>query len=243
LKIFKIAIYGDSLACPRKGVVESHQRYIALVDQFLHSQSFDYIELRDKAAGGISLPMLYNSFYSDNTYFSLPGDILIIHAGIVDCAPRPVSDRLRSKISILPAFIRQPIISYIHKNRRQLILKGKKYVRTDKQTFEKTLDAFLEQSIPHYKKILIINICPTTTEFNDRSPGLSDSISIYNEIISESIRKKKSAKVELIDIHSLIMKNKEKIIEYIVKEDGHHIHPVTHKIIAEKIISKCSELF
>ena len=243
LKIFKVALYGDSLACPRHGVLKSHERYIALIETFFRSKLFDFFEIRDKATGGVTLPQLYGQYCQDNTYFSLPGDVLIIHSGIVDCAPRPISESMRAKISMLPPFIRNIIISYIHKNRSRLILKGKKIVKTNKVTFINTLDSFLESAISNYKKVLIVNICPTTDEFERRSPGLTDSINLYNNLISDIIKKKDSPKVLLIDIYKEISNNKNNIEDYIVKEDGHHIRPVTHKIIAEKIIECCKDLF
>lgn len=242
MKIFKIALYGDSLACARQNVVDTFERYIAITDIFLRNKHFNYIELRDNAIGGATLPELFNMYMKDNSYFSLPGDILIIHSGIVDCAPRPISDGTRNKISKLPGFIKNIAIKYLHNNRRRLILKGKGYVRTDKRIFQNTLKNFLEHASLNYKKVLIINICPTTPEFEEHSPGLSDSILLYNTIISSTIKTLNYGNVEEVDIYNKIGKSKDAITKFIVEKDGHHIHPITHKLISEAIIEKCNEL-
>lgn len=238
MNIFKLALYGDSLACPRQNIVNSHERYIASIDSFLRSRSFDYIEIRDKATGGATITDLYNAYKLDNTYFALPGDILIIHSGIVDCAPRPIKDTLRDKISKLPAFLKKPVIAHIHKNRRKLILKGEKVVRTEKKVFQNTLETFLHDAVVNYKKVFVINICPTNDDTNYRSPGFSESISEYNLVIAQTIEMVNSPRLGLIDIHQFISKQNN-IDKYIVKEDGHHIYPSTHKIISELIIEAC----
>lgn len=230
------------MACPRHGIVSSHERYLALIDHYFRSKNYDYLEIRDKTTGGVTLTELLNTYREDNTYFSLPGDILIIHSGIVDCAPRPISDSLRLRVSKLPSFLKKIVIKYIHNNRKKLILKGKVFVKTEKEKFQIKLDTFLKEGEENYKKIFVINICPTTAEIDSHSPGLSDSITLYNTLISNSINKIKSPKIELIDIHNEITQRKENILNYIVKEDGHHIRPATHKIIAEKILEKCKEL-
>ncbi|MBK7666229.1 MAG: SGNH/GDSL hydrolase family protein [Sphingobacteriaceae bacterium] len=242
MKIFKIALYGDSIACARQGVVESFQRYIALVDVFVRTKDLNYIEIRDNAIGGATLPELYNLYLKDNTYFSLPGDLLIIQSGIVDCAPRPISDSLRSKISKLPKLIRNLAISYLHRNRRRLILKGKGYVRTNKIVFKNTLEKFLQHAASNYKTVIVVNICPTTPHFDKHSPGLSDSIALYNNIIDNTVEKLNVNNVFVLDIYNRVFREKGKITEYIVEADGHHIHPITHKIISEEIIEKCKEL-
>ncbi len=234
--VYRIALYGDSLACPRQGVVKSNQRYIALLEKYIRSHySFGYLEIRDKAIGGATIQRLQNEFFEDNTYFELPGDVFILHSGIVDCAPRPVNDQIRGRISKLPNFVRRPIIKYIHNNRAKLLQKNGGFVKTDLNVFMETFNKILDLASSNYKKIFVVNICPTLKQFEDRSPGFTKNINLYNESISNSI--KRFSNVHLVDINTFINKNENQIEKYIVKEDGHHIHPVSHQWIAEQIIS------
>jgi hypothetical protein len=237
--IYKIALYGDSLACPRQGLVKSNERYIALLEKYIRSHnSFGYIEIRDKAIGGATIQKLQNEFLEDNTYFELPGDIFILHSGIVDCAPRPVNDHTRGRISKLPSFLRKPIIKYIHNNRAKLLQKNGGYVKTDLNKFINAFDNIVDIASRNYKNVFVINICPTLKRFEERSPGFTKNINLYNERISYTI--KNFSNIRLVDINSFIKQNENQIENYIVKEDGHHIHPITHQWIAQQIIDNLS---
>ncbi len=237
--VFKLALYGDSLACPRQGIVKSHERYIALIEKHLRSKNPNtYIEIRDKAIGGATLSKLVESYNEDNTYFELPGNILIIHTGIVDCAPRPIADSTRNKIARLPNFIKKRIINYIHHHRAQLLNKNGGYVKTDVNRFSNLFSNLLNHAIQNYDSIFVINICPTTTKIENHSPGFTNNINRYNSEIPSIIKKINSNKINLVDINSYLNLNTENLEKYIVAEDGHHIHSLTHNWIANQIISK-----
>lgn len=235
--MIKLALYGDSLACPRQKVVRSDERYFALIENFIREKNkTEYLELRDKAIGGATLDQLYSAYREDNTYYELPGDYLILHSGIVDCAPRPIDEETRSKVNRLPGFLKRAAIRYIHNNRAQLIEKNNGgFVRTDPSHFSKTFSAFLEHAAENYKLVFIINICPTNSIIENRSPGLSQKIRDYNELIRISIGSCSKKNIELIDIHKIISE-KNNINLFVVEEDGHHIHPSTHQLIANQII-------
>lgn len=237
-QIIKLALYGDSLACPRIGIVESNERYIALVEK--HLRKFDdsfYLELRDKSKGGATLPDLFSTYIIDNTYYNLPGDYIIIHSGIVDCAPRPINESFKKRINKLPLRVKSIVIKYIHNNRAKLIKSNKGgFVKTKLEIFEEVLRNFLAHASENYKKVFLINICPTNDKIEAHSPGLKANINIYNEKILEVFKSIKTSNIFLIDIYKELQ-SVENINNYIVEEDGHHIHPITHKLIAEKIIS------
>ena len=234
--IIKLALYGDSLACPRQGIVNSNERYLALVEGYLRKNFSEcFIEVRDKSIGGATIQTLFNQYAQDNTYYSLPGDILIIHSGIVDCAPRPVNEETKRKIGNLPEFLKKRVISYLHNNRAKLLNKSGGYVKTEFQSFNKMLGDFIQHAASSYEKVFVINICPTTVEMEQHSPGFTSNIKRYNDCIKLLTQKKNN--VTLINTYDYIMENYTCIEKYIVKEDGHHIHPSTHQWIANQIIS------
>jgi hypothetical protein len=234
-KLIKLALYGDSLACPRIGVVDSHQTYIALIEQYIRKTTHpEYLELRNKAEGGATLHQLYQAYAKDNTYYTVPGDFLIIHAGVVDCAPRPVAETTKQKIGKLPAFIKRRVIRYLHNNRANIITKSGGHVITSQEIFRKQVHIFLTDAEKNYKKVFVINICPTNQEIEAHSPGFSNNIKQYNTIWKEEIDALKSSKIKLINIHDYILSTGA-IDTYILKEDGHHIYPITHQWIAETI--------
>lgn len=238
-KVFKLALYGDSLACPRKGIVKSHERYIALIENHIRRISnYDYLETRDKAIGGATITRLIAEFKEDNTYFDLPGNILIIHSGIVDCAPRPINEVNRKRISRLPGFLKTKIIKYIHHNRANLLNRNGGYVKTDFSKFSSQFSSFVNEAILYYEKIFVINICSTTERIEAHSPGFINNINRYNTEIRTVISKANSNKVYLVDINHYINSHAMEIENFIVAEDGHHIHPITHRWIADQIISQ-----
>ncbi len=236
--MIKLALYADSLGCPRKGIVNSDQRYIALIENHLRTKyNQEYIEIRDKSKGGVTLPELLEQYNVDNGYYQLPGDYFILHAGIVDCAPRPIGDYLKQKISVLPGILKNRIIKYIHHNRARFINRTNgRLVRTSPTDFEKTLSNLLNHTSSNYTKTFVINVCPTNQLIETRSPGLTKNIIKYNKIIEDAIISLRSENVILIDVYNELSSSKDLDL-YIVKEDGHHIYPLTHELIANKIIS------
>ncbi len=242
-RIYKIALYGDSLSCPRKGIVRSDKRYLAQLENFIRKKrNYEFIEIRDRARGGVLISQLWDEYEEDNTYYDLPGNVLILHSGIVDCAPRPIAPEQRNRLSRLPAFIRKPIINYIHKNRAKLLRKnGGGFVNTTNEKYKEVMERFLKSGCENYEYVFVITICPTNSETASRSPGLPVNISLYNTIIKETVQAMNKKNLFLVDVNGMICANETAIDDFIVKADGHHIHEKTHTWIAEQIVNTIHE--
>jgi hypothetical protein len=235
--VIKIALYGDSLAAPRQGVVASDSRYLALLEKHIRRNLPDsYIEIRDKAKGGFTISQLFSEYCEDNTYYELPGHILIIHAGIVDCAPRPVNDKLRNRIARLPGFLKKISIRFLHQNRARIIKSNGGFVKTDINLFKSTFMTFIRHSSSNFEKVFVINICPTNEMIERHSPGLTNNINVYNNGIKDTLNDLNLANVFLIDVHQMISGEMNHLDDYVVKGDGHHIHSKTHEWIAHEMI-------
>jgi acyl-CoA thioesterase-1 len=234
---FKIALYADSLGLPRQNKVKYEERYLYLVQEKLQeSLGLRKIEIKDRAKGAATIEDLYTQFCHDNSYYDLPGDLLILQTGIVECAPRPVNEKTRKIISKLPIWLRERVIKFIHNNRRKLIERNLGLVRMDKNKFQNLYSEFLNYASKLYKNIFVISICPTNPAFEKRSPGFTNNINKYNEVIQTEISKLAAENVFYININKTIMLDYANIDKYILKEDGHHITPMTHAIIATQII-------
>ena len=233
-KLKKIAIYGDSLAMPRPDVVKFNERYFYLLKNvFLGNRNCEW-EVIEKVKASVSISELNKLVFHDLVYYPEKGDVFILHAGIVDCAPRPVPTKLREKISGLPDFIKKGIIKVIHNNRAILLRKNKGGYRvTSKEVFQQQYTEILKNAIKQYSKIFLINICPTTPETEAHSPGFGKSIIEYNQVIEKCVSGYEKKRVVLIDIYSLI-NNTTDLSEYILA-DGHHITPKTHQLIYSEI--------
>lgn len=231
-----IQYYADSLGLSRPNHVLLNERYIHIFIQWLKNQKDEEIFLIDRSFGGATIKDLYNIFLKDEEYVVENKDILIIHEGICDCSPRPISPIMRKIISLLPSYFRLKVIRFIHNNRSKLLKFGFKYYHTKKVIFEEILRAWLETALKKYSRIYIFNIAPTNQRIENHSPGLSKSISNYNESISKVVTSFLSDKIYLIDIHTLIKNSKESFDELIIESDGHHITAKAHSLYAQKLI-------
>lgn len=236
-QFYKIALYGDSLSLPRKGIVKYNERYFFLIEEWLKNNcKINYFEKKDRAKGAITITELNELYDSDKGYFDFPGDIVLFQAGIVDCAPRPVKESTKKIISKLPLFIKNKIIKYLHDNRSSILKRGNVYVKTEKNVFYNTYKLLINKASVDYKAVYIINICPTNNEIELRSPGIKKNIDAYNAIIQKIISEGNFKNVFLIDVFHYVKEHYNLIDDYIVKIDGHHITKLTHQLIADKVI-------
>ncbi len=233
----KIGLYGDSLSLSRPDFVNMEERYFYKIINYYQTQfPGTIVETIQRSKASITSTEIADIIHHDNVYFNWPGETCIIHLGIVDCAPRPINNSLREKISKWPSALKKIAISFLHNNRRKILLKGNVHFVTPINVFEANLKRILSSSLEKYKKIIVITICPTNSDFEFKSPGLSNAIEQYNEVIRKQINLLQKDKIKLVDINKIILDKKESLDDYIVKQDGHHITPKTHQIIFNKII-------
>lgn len=229
-----ILYYADSLGLSRDGVVTLGQRYIYLFEQWLReNHPGEDIFIINRARRGNTVDQLYAMYTEDEEYIEGTKDLLIIHEGICDCAPRPVSARMRRFISKLPAFIRIRVVSYLHKNRARILKKGKPHFQVEPEQYEKVLKEWLSAAVKTCKKIILFTIAPTNEAIENHSPGLSASIKNYNEIMKR-VAATFPQQVIVIDIYPLVSAQ-ENIDEYITKEDGHHLTAKAHALYAAQL--------
>ena len=100
---FIIRVYGDSLVLPRIGTVTNAERYVSQIQtRISHLLGIHNITVIERAFASLPIEKISYFFRHDNAYFGERGDILIIHCGVVDCAPRPVPIWIREIISRTP---------------------------------------------------------------------------------------------------------------------------------------------
>ena len=231
-----VQYYSDSLGLQRPGIVTLQQRYIYIFEAWLKLSYNEDVFLTNRARRGFTIEQLFEVFLEDEEYLTGERDILIIHEGICDCAPRPVSKRLRNVISVLPGFLKIRIISFLHNNRAAILKRGMGSYLVDKKRYEEILTKWLSIAKMNYKRIYLFNIAPTNKQIEAHSPGFSNSIDAYNKIISKAVLDQNDNRIHLIDVHSIIKKN-ENIYELITKDDGHHLTAVGHKLYADCLIN------
>lgn len=233
-----LTIYGDSLGMPRSFAgVACHQTYAELLRQA--GKSFgenSEVVVFNRSQGGARINDLFGRFTQDLTYISDDKNkILIIQCGIVDCAPRPLPWSLRRLIGMLPTKLRGNIIGFLHEH-RAAIQKFVSFRFTAPEQFQKVLGRWL-LAAKDFKKIYIINIFPTTQAVGRHSPGLEESIKIFNRIIDQTVKNSGLDHCVLIDVFGAAEKTGNPGINF-VAEDGHHLTAKGHELIKSLILEK-----
>ena len=236
-----ILVYGDSLSMPRmkEGVLWS-DLYAENFRIWLEGQRPGvkvYLVNRSRGAGRIG--DLYKDFFNDYAYFDSAVDkILIIQSGVVDCAPRPIPDGLRSLISMLPSFVSRPVIQFLHDNRAYFLRKGFKWRGTSPLVFRSVFERWLRFAADRFSKIYIFSILPANGKIEMHSPGYSKSVSIYNGIMKHVIRRMASDNVHFLDLHSVLSSHPEMLDKIINPKDGHHITAAGHALFFKALVEK-----
>ena len=123
-------------------------------------------------------------------------NVLIVHLGIIDCAPRLFSHSQGLILLMLPTFIRNRIIKFFSK-RRFFFTKTfpKRYIEINE--FQKNLEKILKE-VEHS---IIINIVKPSPVLLNRSYDFKKNVVAYNKILSILAKKYDS---KLIDLYSLV---------------------------------------
>lgn len=230
-----IRVYGDSLSLPRwEDGIHFSDTYPERVRQHLHSAFKKEIYLYNRSLGGATIDQLHHQYVNDCKYFGDCDDIIIIQAGIVDCAPRPLGRRTRSLVGTLPFPIKRRLIAFLHNHRAQLLRSGLGSRFTTPRRFAAILRQWFSDLRNRHSQIIFINIAPTLPHIEAHSPGLTANICEYNKILADLVGELQIHHLVLIDAYSAIeARGKERFISY---EDGHHITLEGHHLYAELII-------
>jgi lysophospholipase L1-like esterase len=227
----KIVVMADSLAMAREGetTVAYETTYPYLLDQWLRqrfgSQSPLLIE---RGMRRRTIEYVLDEWYE--LVDLRRTDVVVIHVGIVDCAPRVFLRRERQFVENLrPGFLRKFILDKVHRHRRAIVnLRKKVYVPPDR------FNALVAQVVAKAKasklrSLVIVNIITPPAEMDERSPGFIRNVGVYNEILKSHAE---AEGVHLIDIDRML-KEAGGVAQLTV--DGIHINEAGHKMLAKEI--------
>jgi lysophospholipase L1-like esterase len=229
-----LLVYGDSLSLPRtRDGVGCFDTYPELLRASLESaQPGSRVAVLNRSRGGTAIADLYSAYVQDTAYFGAPtGVMLVIQCGIVDCAPRPISPKLKARIARLPTAARWAVAKFLHHARPYLLKCGVSWRTTEEDAFARILTEWLARAGKLAEHIYVINIAPTPDALDSHSPGLKASIARYNQIIAEVVAAARSGQVELVDAHRAIAAHERGLDEYL-RPDGHHISRSGHRLYA-----------
>lgn len=241
-----VRVYGDSLGMPRATTgIRFYDTYSELVCKWLRSYMNKSVYLYNRSKGAVGIKDLFGDFCSDSEYFGkLAHGILIIQLGIVDCAPRLLPVWVKKRIlTRLPVRLNRKIRTSLRDHRPTLQMIGISGRITQKDDFLQLYKKWLVKGSEDFSMVLAVNILPTTVSMEKHSPGLSERIRSYNELIKEAIDTTQIQNVALIDIHGHVMAKPEDIELYVMREDGHHLTIEGHKAIANLITAELQKTY
>ena len=200
----KILILADSLALPREGV--GGNSLLEVTYPFLFDQ-----RLRRRL--GASAPITFERGMRRRTIEYVldewnelvelrKPDVVIVHVGIVDCAPRVFLRRESSFVAnIRFPWLRNRILKFVHDHRRSIVEKRRK-VYVPLPRFERLVQNVVEKAREAKLTLLLfVNIISPPNSVEDRSPGFQNNVLAYNRVLHDQT---KHAWVSLIDLNNLI---------------------------------------
>jgi len=225
----KIVVMADSLAMAREGEtnVAYEDTYPYLLDQWLRQR------FGPQAPMVIERGMRRRTIeYVLDEWYELVDlrktDVVVVHVGIVDCAPRVFLRRERQFVENLrPGFVREFVLDNVHRHRRRIVnMRKKVYVPADR------FNALVGQVVAKASKLrslVMVNIITPPAEMDERSPGFIKNVGIYNAILKAHAG---ANGVHLIDLDAMIKANGG--VEQLTV-DGIHINEAGHQMLAKEI--------
>ncbi len=224
-----IYVYTDSTGFPRSNMVSVRQIWPNLI-----SDSEVPVILR--GGGGYSSRDMLTLVRKDAFYFSLNNledhakkIIVILFFGVVDCAPRPITYKLRhiSKVPLFGNRFWEFIVGRILGPNRTVIQKFWKYQLVSKKEFKVNLRKILKTITNPNVQVLICETPMPSDYVLKRSPGFEESVKEFNSIKNEIAAEHST--VSVIELERGFAPS------YVSKEDGHHFSATDHLEIASKI--------
>ena len=216
----RIVILGDSLGMPRArgyGEIDYEDTYPYLLMNSI--KNCEFIS-RHRRANDTNKQLI--SQYIKDDIEMLKPDILVVHLGIVDCAPRVLLRYQNAIVSILPSMIRKIILKIISKFRYDITkLNNKTYVKKNK--FKENIGKIVDISDRIGMQLFFIEILITNEENNKRSYNFNKNIMEYNAIIEMSAMSKHVSLIKYDPKNNYLL------------NDGIHINKKGNKFLANKI--------
>jgi lysophospholipase L1-like esterase len=227
----KIVVMADSLAMAREGEtnVAYETTYPYLLDQWLRQRFGSQAPLLiERGMRRRTIEYVLDEWYE--LVDLRKTDVVVVHVGIVDCAPRVFLRRERQFVENLrPGFLRRSILDYVHRHRRAVVNMRKK-VYVPPERFNALVGQVMAKAkASELRSLVIVNIITPPAEMDERSPGFIRNVGIYNEILRTHAE---ANGAHLIDIDRLI-KEAGGVEQLTV--DGIHINEAGHKMLAQEI--------
>jgi lysophospholipase L1-like esterase len=228
----KVVILADSLALPRQegeGNIPYEATYPYLLDESLHRQLGGRApHIIERGMRSRTIERVLDEWFE---LVELRGaSVVVVHIGIVDCAPRVFMPRERAFVERLrPARLRVRFLDFVHRHRRRIVQKRRRvYVPVSK--FKAMVEEVVRRACAgRVRSLVFVNIIEPPQEMEERSPGFRRNVEDYNRILSAQTD---GQRVHLIDLNHLIHEHggPEELTV-----DGIHINHTGHSMLAQEL--------
>jgi hypothetical protein len=226
LRSIYLYFYTDSVAFPRLRDQSLDQAWPFLLTESLRQELGVPVYPCLRGLGGGTIAEIGQILNRDAGYFrSQDSDtvsIVIFNTGVVDAAPQPVTYALR-KIANIPK-LGPPVWGWLQAKltpHRALLQSLYSYRRTPPWRFSWLFDRMVKQAKRAGMIPVSIDTPLTPMSLERRSPGLRDSISLYNEI--------KHRQLDVMHVPT------DWVSEAHFLECGHHLNQIGHRLLAEEL--------
>jgi lysophospholipase L1-like esterase len=228
----KIAILADSLALPREDV--GGDELLEVTYPFLLDQSL-------RRRFGAAAPIIFERGMRRRTIEYVLDEwnelvelrkpqIVIVHVGIVDCAPRVFLRREASFVAnIRFASLRDRIFKFTHDHRRRIVqFRRKVYVPLPR--FERLVQQVVEKARETgVQSLVFINIIRPPDAVEERSPGFQSNVIAYNQVLQDQT---KHDFVSVIDLNRMVYGGGG---PETLMVDGIHLNERGHALLAQQL--------
>jgi hypothetical protein len=229
-----LAVYGDSLSLPRAvlgvGLPDTYAERVAARLSAITGPT----RLYNRSLPGLPVKAIREHLERDLWYFGTQSpSCCVIQVGIVDCAPRSVPARLKQRIDRLPGPVRTIVVRVMRRLKPHLLRREIFTRETEPDAFRQHLSAMVTAALGSFDSVCVLNICPNHPAIAERSPGLPESIGLYNGLIASVVASARSDQVHLVDVHAAILEGDLDLL--VNRDDGHHITAQGHAIYADAL--------
>jgi lysophospholipase L1-like esterase len=226
----KIAILADSLALPRQeegGDTPYEATYPYLLEKKLRQLDSETIVI-ERGMRRRTIEDVINDWV-EIVELRKP-EAVIVHVGIVDCAPRVFLRRERSFVERLrPAPVRTTILNFAHNYRREIVTYRKK-VYVSPERFAAGVKKVIELARScNVQSLQFVNIIAPPATIEERSPGFLHNVEMYNRILESNASE---PWIRLVDLNRRVAENGG---TEALTVDGIHLTAQGHQILADEL--------
>lgn len=225
----KILILADSLALPREGSDDSpyESTYPYLLERRLRSHYPDPPIILERGMRRRTIEYVLDEWF-ELVELRAP-DLIVVHVGIVDCAPRIFLRRERQIVEGLRwRWLRTRILNFVHHHRARIIRTRRRvYVPLDR--FRGLVQNAITKARESKTPIVFVNIIEPPDEIEKRSPGFQENVRLYNEVLAQHAG---GEHMHLVDLNAIVREHggAQKLTI-----DGIHINRQGHELLADEL--------